>query len=249
MGSVRRQGALRIGASGFMHDHWDGVFYPAGMAPAQRLAFYAKTFDTIELDTTFFRTPSPAELDAWREETPKSFTFAVRGNKVITHNRMLSGCAAEVSRFRLACVRLGSKMGPVLWQIPPGMRLDLPRLDRFLRVVTRTSRTRHAFEFRDHSWHAEDVYGVLRRYNAALALTDVRRAVIDDVVTTDFVYMRRHGAGGSDRRPYTYNAQRRDAEAIREWLGEGRDVFVYFINDADGHAIRNARRLRELCTA
>jgi len=247
MAKKANQARLLIGTTGYRHETWTGPFYPEELDEDEWLGYYAERFDTLELDTTFYRLPPPALIDAWREGTPARFLFAMRGNKIITHNRMLVGCAEELSRFRMAATRLGKKLGPILWQLPPAMELELSRLARFLRVVTQTFRTRHAVEFRHPRWHTAGTYKLLNRLGVAMVFTDVRRATIDSPLTADFVYCRRYGPGGSYGKPYTFRALRVEAERIAGWRAEGRDVYVYFHNVHEGYAVRNARMLRELC--
>jgi uncharacterized protein YecE (DUF72 family) len=242
-----KPGALRIGTGGFLHDHWRGVFYPEGLEQDRWIEFYARHFDTLEVESSFYRLLPAATLDRWREQTPPGFMFSLRGSKVITCAKRLTGCAKDLADFRRMAMRLGIKLGAVVWLLPPGMAVDLPLLERFLRVVSQTFRTRHAFEFRNSAWHRAETFDLLARHGAALAVSDARRAVIEGPATGRFVYVRRHGASGSYRRPYNSAALQADAERIRLWRREGRDVFVYFNNDTDGHAVTNARQLREAC--
>ena len=244
---AKKRGRLRIGASGYSYDHWRGTLYPDDMPPAQWLACYAETFDTVELRAPFYRIPRPAMVETWRTSTPDDFVFTARANKVITHGKMLRGCSRELGAFRLAMSRLGVKLGAVMWSLPSGFRADLPRLDAFLRVVTRTWRKRHAVEFRHASWLTEETFALLRGHNVSLVNADVPRAKVVFTATADFVYLRRHGAKGSGRKPYGDRDLFEDADQIAAWVKDGLDVMLYFNNDAEGHAIRNARRLRSLC--
>ena len=243
----KKRGNLRIGASGYSYDHWRGAFYPEDLPPARWLPHYAETFNTVELRATFYRVPSPTAVKAWRTNTPDDFLFTTRAHKVITHSKMLRGCSRELSAFREALSRLGVKLNAVVWSLPSGFHVDLPRLDAFLRVVTRTWRKRHAVEFCHASWLEEETYALLRKHKVSLVNGDSPRANVVYTATTDFVYLRRHGAKGNSRKPYPDRALYEDADQIAACIQQGLDVLVYFNNDAEGHALRNARRLRSLC--
>ncbi|HRU05068.1 MAG TPA: DUF72 domain-containing protein [Candidatus Brocadiia bacterium] len=243
------QGTLRIGTCGYTYEHWRDVFYPADLPPSQWLEFYAKHFNSLELKATFYHTTSDAMAEKWRQSTPPTFLFSSRASKVITHNKMLRGCGADLSEFRSSLIRLGAKLGPVMWQLPSGLRADIPRLSTFLRVVTQTWRTRHAVEFRHATWLVPEVEELLAKHNVALVNADMPRARVVEKATADFVYLRRHGPRGSNRKAYSDRSLHEDAECIGEWRKQGKDVFVYFNNNVDGLAVRNALRLRDICGA
>ena len=244
---AEKKGTLRIGTCGYAYESWVGPLYPKDMDPSEWLRLYARRFGTVELDATFYRTPTPSTVERWREETPRNFRFTARGAKVITHSKMLRGCAKDLTRVRMALSRLGVKLGAVLWSLPSGLRMDLPRLDTFLRVVTGAWRTRHAIEFRHATWLCDETYAMLQERRVSLVNTDTPRARVPHIATTDFVYLRRLGPGGSNQKAYSDRALREDAEHITEWLKQGINVWACFGNDADALAVRNARRLRELC--
>jgi len=233
-----RRGRLRIGTSGWQYDHWRGVFYPPSLPKACWFDYYARRFDNVEVNNTFYRLPEPAVFDAWREQAPAGFLYSLKLNRYLTHVRRLRDPRAPLARFLKAARGLKRHLGPVLVQLPPAWRADPARLDAFLRAAPRPPRW--AVEFRDPSWLQADVFALLRRHRAALVLHDkLPRHPLE--VTSDFVYRRFHGEayGGC------YSAQALVAEAarIRAWLARGLDVFVYFNNDRDGHAVSNAATL------
>ena len=123
---------IRIGTSGYQYRHWRGVLYPQGLAQRRWLERYAELFDTVELNATFYRLPSPEAVDRWRDAAPAGFTFAVKGSRYLTHMKRLLDAGQGLRRFYGPIARLGPKLGPVLWQLPPHLAPDLPRLDRFL---------------------------------------------------------------------------------------------------------------------
>jgi uncharacterized protein YecE (DUF72 family) len=240
------KGTARIGTSGFSYDHWRGVFYPDGVAQRQWLEHYAKHFDTVELNSTFYSMPRSTTCRTWRARTPKGFCFAVKLNRWITHRKRLIDCGEPLGAYLEAVGELKGKLGPVLIQLPPGLAADTRRLDEFLDICPK--RRRWAVEFRNAAWLCPDVYAVLRRHNAALCIHDLLQDHPMET-TADWVYLRYHGAG--TRYGGCYSRQRLSAEAerIRHWLQRGYDVFAYFNNDAHGYAVQNAAELKRLCRA
>ncbi len=236
---------LRIGCSGFRYRHWKEVFYPGSVRPDGWLKYYSTVFSTVELNVTFYRLPLARTFDRWYEETPPGFRFAVKGSRLITHLKKLQDPEEPLARFFERTLRLKEKLAVVLWQFPPAFRVDIRLLTDFLGMVE-GYRVRNAFEFRNAGWIAREVGGVLRSHGAAYCLAD-RPEFLDDLPpTADFVYLRRHGAGGSHAGRYPGEALERDAERIRSFLQGGRDVFVYFNNDAFGFAPANAKELAEI---
>jgi uncharacterized protein YecE (DUF72 family) len=233
-----RRGRLRIGTSGWQYGHWRGVFYPPRLPQARWFDHYAAHFDNVEVNNTFYRLPAPAVFDAWREQAPAGFVYTLKLSRYVTHLRRLRDPRTPLARFLKAARRLERHLGPVLVQLPPRWQADPQSLDAFLQAAPRPPRW--AVEFRDPSWLSSEVFAILRRHRAALVLHDkLPRHPLE--VTSDFVYRRFHGVayGGS------YSAQALVAEAarIRDWLARGLDVFVYFNNDRDGHAVANAAAL------
>lgn len=236
-----------IGTSGFSYAHWgNGVFYPPGLPRYRWLEYYAGRFSTVELNVTFYRLPSRESFRSWARRTPPEFRFAVKGSKLITHQLKLEGVDDALARLFDACRGLGDGFGAVLWQLPPRFGLDLARLKSFLSKLPRG--VRHAFEFRDRSWLCEPVYELLESAGAALCWAD-QPGTTPEVVTSDFVYIRRHGPGGGHGSCYGIEHLRELAFRIRECTVRGRDVYVYFNNDVAGYAVKNADELLGLLTS
>ncbi len=233
---------IRIGTSGYVYRHWRGVLYPEGLPQRAWLPRYASVFDTVELNATFYRLPSPESVARWREAVPPGFTFAVKGSRYLTHMKRLLDADEGLRRFYEPMARFGPTLGPVLWQLPPHVKADPPRLDRFL---GRLPRGRHAFEFRDPGWYLEETCAVLERHRAAFCEHDlVARAPPRH--TGGFRYVRFHGTTGRYGGRYGSAAL---APHARDYLGSavrGEDVFVYFNNDLGGHAVRDALDLLAL---
>lgn len=244
---AKKTGTLRVGTSGFSYPDWRGGFYPEDLDPGDWFGYYAERFDTLELRAPFFRMPTDHALEELRDRAPEGFAFSSRANKVITHNKMLRGCGRELGEFRSAMLRLGNSLGVILWQLPSGFQADLPRLNAFLQVVTQTWRVRHAVQFRHATWLRPATYRLLAKHGVSVANADALRSVVDGIVTADFVYVRKHGPNGSGRKAYGVRALQNEAERIREWLDKGLDVYVYFANNVEAFAPKNALKLKELC--
>jgi uncharacterized protein YecE (DUF72 family) len=241
-----RMGRCFVGTSGYVYKHWRGLFYPQALPVRDWLPFYAQHFDTVELNNPFYRLPSKAVFSAWRQTVPPTFVFAVKASRYLTHLKRLKQPSDPLRRFLTRAAALQATLGPVLFQLPAQFHLDVDRLRRFLRVLARQRYVpglRAVLEVRHESWLVPEVFDLLTRANVALCLQDWREAPVRAPVTADFVYIRRHGTthryGGS----YSDTMLRADARAIRAWLREGRDVCVYFNNDGNAYAVRNAERL------
>jgi uncharacterized protein YecE (DUF72 family) len=231
---------LHVGTSGYSYDHWRRIFYPEGLGPGRWLAFYASVFETLELNATFYRLATPAAVDAWRDAVPDGFVFAAKGSRYLTHMKRLTDTGRGVRRFFRPMLRLGDKLGPVLWQLPPQMKPDLPRLETFLRSLPEG--LRHVVEFRDGAWHTERTCDLLDELGAALCEHDLVD-VPAPRPTGGFRYLRFHGKTGKYRGRYGRAALARVARDLASWR---RDAFVYFNNDTHGHAIRDALELKGL---
>jgi len=232
-------GNIHIGTSGWHYRHWVGPFYPPGTQPEEFLSCYAERFGSVEINNTFYRLPDARVFDAWRQQAPPGFRYALKYSRYATHMKRLRDPAEALGLFLERAERLKGFLGPILVQLPPHWGADPERLDGFLRATPR--RQRFAVEVRDPAWLCEPVYAVLRRHRAALVLHDR----IDDhpiELTSDWTYLRFHGRDyGGGYSPQALSAQ---ARRIRRWLGEGHDVYAYFNNDVGGHAPHDAADLR-----
>ena len=233
---------VRVGTSGYQYRHWRGVLYPAGLPQREWLPQYAQFFDTVEMNATFYRLPTAEAVDRWRSIVPRGFTFAVKGSRYLTHLKRLLDAETGLDRFYGPVSRFGAKLGPVLWQLPPHMKPDLPRLDRFLE---RVPAGRHVVEFRHEGWYSEETCDVLDRHGAAFCEHDaVRRA--PPRLTGGFRYVRFHGTTGRYSGRYGVEALRPFAAELLAWTARGGDAFVYFNNDLGGHAVHDALGLLAL---
>jgi uncharacterized protein YecE (DUF72 family) len=245
-----RRGRVLIGTSGYVYGDWRGRFYPRALPVRQWLSFYAARFQTVELNNSFYRLPSPAMFRAWREigaQARADYVFAVKASRFLTHLKRLKDVRGPLDLFLARARHLGPTLGPVLFQLPRQFHANAARLDDFLRVLDRqrrVARLRAVLEVRHPSWLEPSIFERLERAGVALCIHDAKLQPVTGPVTADFVYVRRHGY--ARRGSYTRRALERDAAAIRRWRAQGLDVFVYFNNDWRAFAIRNALTLGQL---
>lgn len=238
------QGAVHIGTSGWHYKHWLGSFYPAELPTREMLKFYTQHFSTVELNNTFYNLPKPSAFETWREKTPESFLFAVKGSRFITHMKKLKDPDSSTQKFFDGVERLGPKLGPILFQLPPRWNLNIERLAQFLESLPREHR--YVFEFRDASWLVQEVYVLLREHKAAFCIHDLAGEQSPLEITADFTYIRFHGPGKAKYAgSYSTSQLKEWAKRIGEWRRELSEVYVYFNNDIGGHAVNNARQLAE----
>jgi uncharacterized protein YecE (DUF72 family) len=236
-----------VGTSGWSYRHWRGVFYPEHLPARDWLRHYASRFPTVELNTSFYRTPAAASYAQWREAAGPGFTFAVKANRYITHTRRLRDPAAPVAHELASVSPLGDALGPLLLQLPPNLALDRERLKALADVLPPDRR--FAVEFRDASWDDEEVYQLLGEHGVAVCLHDWRGRPWPPEAAENgapFVYTRFHGPTGSYSGRYAGRALAGWAERCVRWRRAGRDVFCYFNNDAAGNAVQDALHLRRL---
>jgi uncharacterized protein YecE (DUF72 family) len=242
-------GRWLVGTSGYVYRDWRRRFYPQALGARGWLPFYAATFDTVELNSPFYRLPSRAAFAAWRASVPAGFVFGVKASRYLTHIKRLKSPRAPLDRLLRRVRPLGPTLGPVLFQLPESFHADLARLDRFLSVLARQRHVvglRAVLEVRHASWLVPETFDRLRKAGVGLCFHDAKRQRVTEPVTADFVYVRRHGPSGRYRGSYPEEMLRADARQIRRWLAAGLDVYAYFNNDLGGAAVRNARRLAEL---
>jgi uncharacterized protein YecE (DUF72 family) len=247
-------GRARIGTSGWMYKHWRGDIYEKGFPQRRWLSRVAEVFETVEVNTSFYRIPSRKTVESWVAETPESFQFALKLWRGITHYRKLLNARELTERFLESADALPpSRRAPLLIQLPPHQKPNLPKLTAYVKELRTLSGNgwRIAIEFRDDEWLTPNVYDALDHLNVAVCLHDMRgKGATEHAGRASFVYVRRHGSAeqlytGS----YAPEAIQRDATNIREWQKKGRDVFVYYNNDVGGHAWRNAQALRSMTIA
>lgn len=235
---------IHVGCSGWQYKHWRGDFYPAELSAARWFDHYARAFDTVEINNSFYRWPPPETFRKWGEQAPVNFVYAVKASRFLTHMKKLKDPEEPVARTFENARHLGRHLGPVLYQLPPRWGPDLERFERFLGALP--GRRMHTVEFRDPAWYGDAVFELLRRYGVALCLHDMHGSATGRWTIGPFVYVRFHF--GTQKYGGRYDDARLDEWA--SWLAEqasaGQPVFAYFNNDTGGHAPRDAVRLREM---
>lgn len=236
---------LKIGTSGYYYKAWLGRYYPARMKSGDMLAHYMRDFDTVELNNTFYQLPKEETFDNWRHSTPPDFEFAVKGSRFITHMIKLKDPERGLVNFMPRAERLGGKLGPILWQLPPGWKMNLERLETFLQLLPKQHR--YTFELRNETWMNDKVYELLEKYNAAFCIYELAGYHSPIELTADWTYIRLHGPTAFKYQGSYSDAQMEAwAERIKGWRRKLKSVYVYFDNDDSAYAVDNALTLKRL---
>ncbi len=237
-----------IGTSGFSYKHWQGVFYPPNIPSDKWLEYYSQKLCSLELNVSFYRLPTLSAVSGWYCRTPEGFSFAVKGSRFITHVKRLKDVEEPLELFMERVGGLKEKLAVILWQLPPKFELNLKRLTNFVKLIRKqTCLLPQVFEFRHPSWLSTPVYDLLTQYDIAICRADWPQFNIIPPHTAKYTYIRRHGAGAELYSGcYSPEQLAGDAEFIREQAGQGRQVYIYFNNDAHGWAVQNAIQLAEM---
>jgi uncharacterized protein YecE (DUF72 family) len=227
---------ILTGTSGFSYTAWRGTFYPDKLPEAQMLGYYAGRLDAVEINNTFYRMPTPEQLERWAAETPAGFRFALKSPRQITHVKKLAEVADSIDRLSAAAVTLGERLGPILFQLPPFLKKDLPRLQAFL--ATLPPAVKAAVEFRHESWFTDDVYAALKARNAALCVADSEELSTPFEATANWGYLRLR------RQDY-------DDAALAAWSDRLRgqplgDTYVFFKHEDEGRGAALATAFAKL---
>ncbi|HSS39620.1 MAG TPA: DUF72 domain-containing protein [Polyangia bacterium] len=271
---MRRAGRARIGTSGWNYPRWRGDFYPKGLVHRLELAYMAQRLPTVEVNATFYGLTRPSACAAWRAAVPDEFMFAIKGSRFITHMLKLRKFETPLANFFASgLLRLGSALGPILWQLPPQLPFDEQRTRDFFAAVPRDLNTaewwarrhdarttgraalraasgasgpiRHAVEIRHASWLTDRALATLREADVALVAADTAgKYPLSYERTAEFAYVRLHGSATLYASRYSDAEVAAWARRINAWTEAGSDVYVYFDNDAQGHAPHDAVRLQ-----
>jgi uncharacterized protein YecE (DUF72 family) len=244
--STGERGSIRVGCSGWVYKHWRGLFYPEGLRQTRWFARYAEEFDTVEINNSFYHLPKPATFEKWRKQAPPGFCYAVKANRYLTQAKKLKDCEEPMDRMMSAVRHLGDRLGPMLYQLPPSMKINLERLESFLKILPHGVAS--VFEFREKSWYVPETYALLDRYGASFCVHDMPGLATPRVAVGPVVYVRFHGGAGK------YWGRYSDERLLRwtDWLVEqskpGRfsKCWCYFNNDIHAHAIEDARTLKAM---
>jgi uncharacterized protein YecE (DUF72 family) len=236
--------AIHIGCSGWIYPHWRGRFYPDRLAVKNWFAFYAEHFDTVEINNSFYRLPKAETFDTWAAQAPPGFRYAVKANRFLTQAKKLKDCEEPLDRMMPPIRHLGQTLGPILYQLPPRFRVNLDRLDSFLQLAPKD--VTNVFEFRDKSWYTDEVFALLERHGASFCAHDMPDLQSPELAVGRMAYVRFHGGEGKYWGRYSDELLLAWADwMVREARG-GREVWAYFNNDIDAHAIHDAQTLKAM---
>lgn len=239
-----KRGHIHIGTSGWHYKHWKNFFYPENLKEADQLLFYTGIFETVEINNSFYHLPDKKTFLQWRKKVPEKFIFSVKASRYITHMKKLKDCTESLTIFLQQAKALKEKMGPVLFQLPPGWKINIERFESFLNILL--PEYRYTFEFRNASWYDENIYKLLKEHRCAFCIYELNHHLSPLEVTTDFVYIRLHGPAEKYAGSYPLRTLKLWVKRCREWASKGKEVFIYFDNDQKGYAAFNAKTLKEL---
>lgn len=232
-----------MGTSGWSYKHWKETFYPKDIKQKEWLEYYYSKFKTVEVNNSFYRIPEDKTFESWKDSTPKNFLFSVKANRAITHYKYLKD-KKKVDDFLEKVNILKSKLGPVLFQLPPNYKYHKEVLEKFLKGLPQ--KFRYTMEFRNKEWWNDEAYDLLKKYNVAFCIYELGDVQTENVVTADFVYIRLHGPDGKYKGNYEDNTLKMWNGHFNDWLDVGKDVYCYFDNDENGYAPKNALKLLEI---
>ena len=235
---------IHIGTSGWSYLHWEGVIYPFGSRRWERIHHYVQHFQTAELNSSFYRWPALAAFKSWQRNLPPGFLLSVKAPRLLTHNSRLYAPEKWMERMKLCWHELGNKRAVLLVQLSPNFPFDYERLHYFLQQLPPWMRV--AIEFRHHSWHQEIVFQLLQHYGVAYCVMSGAHLPCILRSTAPFVYVRMHGPDHQNLYVGSYSDDNLQWWAIRakEWERQGKEVYIYFNNDGEGNAVRNAATLK-----
>ncbi|MEA3305907.1 MAG: DUF72 domain-containing protein [Candidatus Omnitrophota bacterium] len=239
----RKSGRIFIGTSGWNYNHWKGVFYPESLTAKEWFAYYREKFDTVEINNTFYNLPALNVFKNWKRQAPAGFTYAVKANRYITHMKKLKNPGSALKKFFSGIDCLKGSLGPVLYQLPPHWGCNTERLKEFIEKLPRDKF--HVFEFRNDSWFTKEVFKILDSHNVSFCVHDMPYVKCPENTVGKIAYLRLHGAAEAYCGGYP-------TKTLKKWAGwinaqaKNRDVYVYFNNDAEGHAPEDAAKLKKL---
>ncbi len=234
-----------IGTSGWSYPHWKRTFYH-DTAQKDWLRYCAERFTSIEINCSFYHLQRQEVFAGWLQQTPTAFRFALKANRYLTHNKKLIDPDKSIILERQRAQALGNRLAIVLWQLPGHFEINLRRLEIFTTALEQWKKTRHCIEFRHPSWFTDEVADCLHKHHIAACQSDAADWALWDIVTTDFVYVRLHGHTNTYESSYNRASLSKWVIKLQHWLNQGRDVHVYFDNDAKTAAPYNAIQLLEM---
>ncbi len=242
---VKSKGRIYIGTSGWVYEGWKDSFYPEGLAAKDFMPFYVGQFKTTEINTSFYHLPDPKSVRKWAKTAPNDFVFSIKASRYITHMKRLKDPKEPLKRFFTVMKPLGKKAGPYLFQLPPSFKINLERLELFLKALGQRAK-QSTIEFRHQSWLCDDMYDLLRKYGVSLCISDLAGFQTPEVITGNFVYWRLHGPEKAYQGSYKTPALKKYARKFQASVRDGYDVYCYFDNDQKACAPHDAKRLIDI---
>lgn len=235
---------IYTGCSGWNYKDWKGKFYPEDIPKKDWLEYYMSIFNTVEVNYTFYRLPKDSTLEKWKKSAyAKDFNFTLKGSRYVTHTKKLNEPEESIKKFEDATSMMKTKLGCILWQLPPGLHRDDEKLEAFCKALNR--RNKNVIEFRHQSWFDEEVYTILRKNNIGFCSISTPDFPEELISTTKTGYLRMHGKG---KKWYDYHYSKKE---LQEWSRKIKDsglseMYIYFNNDIGANAPKNARELQEM---
>ncbi len=239
-----RRSRIHIGCSGWNYKDWRGRFYKEKSSSRDWFKKYSSLFSTVEINNTFYRLPTHSTFEKWREQAKAGFMYAVKASRFITHMKKLKDVEEPVKNFLDHASILGRHLGPVLFQLPPRWNVNTERLDSFTDILPKGQG--YVFEFRNNSWYEKRVYDILSAKRMSMCLHDMKGSGSPLILVGDICYIRFHGTSGKYAGGYPLSRLRKWIKIITEAADKGKEVYVYFNNDSEAHAPRDALRLMKV---
>jgi uncharacterized protein YecE (DUF72 family) len=232
---------IYIGTSGWNYPHWQGCFYPGPIKKREWFGYYSSLFTTVEVNNTFYHLPEGSVFERWKKQAPAGFIYTLKANRYITHLKKLKEPEEPLGKFWCRATILGSHLGPLLYQLPPGWKYNRERLEFFLGHLQ--PELIHVLEFRDETWFQGEVRDLLKKYDVSFCVHDYYMVSCPDWNTGPVAYLRLHGPTGRYGGGYPAASLQRWARWVKSRSSGGKRVYVYFNNDQSGHAPQDARKL------
>ena len=241
-----RKNQIHIGTSGWSYKHWAGLYYPDGLKPSGYLSWYAKEFHAAEINTSFYRLPKEKTISDWLQQVPDDFIFCPKMSRYLSHMKKLHDAEEPVDRFCSIFDEMKNKMGPVLIQLPEGVRFHRELTEEFYRTLRAKKAYRFAMEVRHDSWFCDESIKLMEDFHISLVLAHSRQFPYFEAVTAKDIYVRFHGPNELYASSYNDDFLTDYAQKFKNWQKEEHNIWAFFNNDVNGYAFRNAARIKEI---
>jgi len=240
----RHKENIYIGTSGWNYRSWQPKFYREGLEQEKWLDHYSGKFNSVEINNTFYQLPEKSTFKKWSKDTPESFIFAVKASRYITHMKKLNDCAQAVEKLMEYSSKLGDKLGIFLLQLPSNQGKDYTKLENFLKLLP--DKYQYAFEFRHDSWFDDSIFELLEKNKCGIVINSSPGFPFHDIAAGAICYIRMHGDKKLYSSRYSEDELKRFAEIMIKYHDKGYSSYIYFNNDAEGHAVEDASRMQEI---